>query len=90
MIEKILNKKKLKKLLFYLSVISLSLLICCLICLLGDGMSILSNKNIAINKTITTRAVLNKNLFNISFLLFLGCNLSCIIINLYLHLKIKT
>ena len=73
--------------LIYLSKMSLSLLISCLIIFFGDGKSILSSKNIPKKKTRS-----NKIILIIKFLLVLGLNLdpSCIIVNLYLHLKIKT
>ena len=73
--------------LIYLSVISLSLLISCLISFVGAGKSILSSKNIPKKKTRKIKIILITK-----FLLVLGLNLdpSCIIIKLYLHSKIKT
>ena len=85
-----MQKKKQKFELIYLTVISLSLLISCLISLLGAGISILSSKNIAKKKTAKNRIALITILFIGSSLLLVGLNLSCIIIKLYLNSTIKT
>ena len=74
----------------YLSVISLSLLISCLISLFGTGISILSNKNIANKKIAAKKIVLITILIIVERLPILGFNLSCIITKLYLDLQIKT
>ena len=73
--------------LIYLSVMSLSLLISCLISFFGAGKSILSSKNIPKKKARKIKII-----FITKFLLVLGLNLdpSYIIVKLYLHLKIKT
>ena len=76
--------------LIYLSVMSLSLLISCLISFSGVGKSTLSSKNVPRKNTRKIKIILiTKFLFNI-LLLVLGFNLSCIIVKLYLHSKIKT
>ena len=82
--------KKLQKMLIYLSVMNLSLPISCLITFVGEGKSILSSKNIPIKKTRRTKIVLIIKILLIKFLFFLGCNLSCIFVKLYLHSKNKT
>ena len=79
-----------KNILIYLSVMSLSLLISCLISFFGAGKSILSSKNIPKKKTTRIKVTLIIEPLLIKLLLALGLNLSCIIVNLYLHSKIKT
>jgi len=66
---------------------SLSLLISCLISFPGAGKSILSSKNIPKKETRKIKIILITK-----FLLVWGLilDLSCIIIKLYLHSKIKT
>ena len=88
-----INKMTIKKiinLLFYLTVIILSLLSSCLISLLGAGMLILSSKNIANNKTTEKRIILSIKFLVMTLLLVLGRNLSCIINKLYLNSENKT
>ena len=75
--------------LIYLSVMSLSLLISCLISFFGVGKSILSSKNIPKENTRKIKIILITKFLFIKFLLGLGFNLSCIIVKLYLHSKIK-
>ena len=76
--------------LIYLSVMSLSLLISCLISFFGVGKSILSSKNIPKENTRKIKIILITKFLFFKFLLVLGFNLSCIIVKLYLHSKIKT
>ena len=76
--------------LVYLTVINLSLLISCLINLFGADIFILLSKNIAKKNTETNKITLITNLLFVMPLLVFRCNLSCIIIKLYLNLQIKT
>ena len=76
--------------LIYLSVMSLSLLISCLIGFVGVGKSILSSKNIPKKKTKRIKIIFTIKPMLIKFLLVLGFNLSCIIVKLYLNSKNKT
>ena len=66
--------------LIYLSVMSLSLLISCLISFVGDGKSILSSKNIPKKKTKIIKVILITKFLVIKLLRVLGPNLSCIFI----------
>ena len=68
----------------------LSLLILCSISLMGADISILSSKYIVDDKTKTNKIVLIINLFVNWRLVFLGCNLSCIIVKFYLNSQNKT
>ena len=74
----------------YLSVISWSLLISCLISLFGAGFSILSSKKIANNKIKINKIVLITNFLVAELLSDIGFNLSCIINKLYLDSQNKT
>ena len=82
--------KKIILFFFYLTVIILSLLSSCLISMLGAGISILSSKNIANNKTTAKRIILTIRFLVMMLLLALGRNLSCIINKLYLNSENKT